>query len=69
LAKKIYEVLNMTGFSRSDFIFHNGKAHFIEINTNPGLSEMSILPQQANYAGITLTQLFSDVIEETGFRK
>ncbi len=65
LAKKIYQVLNMTGFSRSDFIFHNGKAHFIEINTNPGLSEMSILPQQANCAGITLKQLFTDVIEQT----
>ncbi len=65
LAKKIYEVLNMTGFSRSDFIFHNGKAHFIEINTNPGLSEMSILPQQANCANISLTELFTDVIEET----
>ena len=64
LAKKIYQILNMKGFSRSEFIFHNGKPHFIETNTNPGLSEMSILPQQANKAGISLTELFSDVIEE-----
>ncbi len=65
LAERIYKILNMTGFTRSEFIFHNGKPHFIEINTNPGLSEMSILPQQVNYAGISLTELFTDVIEET----
>ena len=64
LAKEIYELLDMSGFSRSDFIFHNGKPHFIEINTNPGLSEESILPKQANEAGISLKELFMNTIEE-----
>lgn len=64
IAKQIYKNLNMTGFSRSDFIFHNGKPHFIEMNTNPGLSKESILPQQAKEAGISLTELFSNTIEE-----
>jgi len=64
LAKEIYELLDMSGFSRSDFIFHNGKPHFIEINTNPGLSEESILPKQANEAGISLKKLFMSTIDE-----
>jgi len=64
LAKEIYELLGMSGLSRSDFIFHNGIPHFIEINTNPGLSEESILPQQANEAGISLRELFMNTIEE-----
>jgi len=64
LAKEIYELLDMSGFSRSDFIFHNGTPHFIEINTNPGLSEESILPKQANEAGICLKDLFMNTIEE-----
>lgn len=62
LAKSIYTYLDMKGFSRSDFIFHNGEPHFIEMNTNPGLSEESILPQQAKEAGISLEELFSSAI-------
>ncbi len=58
-AKKVYEALGMTGFSRSDFIIMNDIPHFIEINTNPGLSPQSIFPQQATYAKVA----FSDLIE------
>lgn len=64
IAQQIYELLGMSGFSRADFIFHNNIPHFIEINTNPGLSEESILPQQAKTAGISLTDLFMANITE-----
>ena len=63
IAKLIYRKLKMKGFSRSEFIFHNEEPHFIEINTNPGLSEASILPQQARAAGISLEELFGSAIE------
>lgn len=63
IAKLIYTKLKMKGFSRSEFIFHNDEPHFIEINTNPGLSEASILPQQAEAAGISLQELFGNAIE------
>ncbi|SOC80903.1 D-alanine-D-alanine ligase [Salinimicrobium sediminis] len=63
IAKLIYRKLKMKGFSRSEFIFHNNEPHFIEINTNPGLSEASILPQQARAAGISLEELFGSAIE------
>lgn len=63
LALRVYQILKMKGFSRSEYIFHNGEPHFVEMNTNPGLSEASILPQQANKAGISLKQLFSNAIE------
>ncbi len=63
LAKLIYSKLKMKGFTRSEFIFHNNKPHFIEMNTTPGLSEASILPQQAEKAGISLPQLFGSAIE------
>ncbi len=64
LALKIYKVLDMQGFARIDFIFHNEKPHFVEINTNPGLSEASILPQQSVHKGISLSTLFENEIEE-----
>ena len=63
IAKLIYQKLKMKGFSRSEFIFHNNEPHFIEMNTNPGLSEASILPQQALAAGISLKELFGSAIE------
>ncbi len=58
-AKKVYESLGMIGFSRTDFIVMNDVPHFIEINTNPGLSPQSIFPQQAAHANIA----FSDLID------
>jgi len=63
-SKKIYEVLKMKGFSRSEFIFKNDQPYFLEMNTVPGLTKESILPQQANEAGISLNDLFSNAIEE-----
>jgi D-alanine-D-alanine ligase len=61
-AKKVYESLGMTGFSRTDFIIMNGIPHFIEINTNPGLSPQSIFPQQAAHANIAFGDLLTNEI-------
>ena len=62
-AKKVYESLGMTGFSRTDFIIMNGIPHFIEINTNPGLSLQSIFPQQAAHANIPFSDLLDNEIK------
>jgi D-alanine-D-alanine ligase len=61
-AKKVYESLGMTGFSRTDFIIMNDVPHFIEINTNPGLSPQSIFPQQAAYAKMDMANLLENEI-------
>jgi len=63
IAKKVYTVLNMSGFSRSEYILVNSEPYFLEMNTVPGLTEESILPQQAEQAGISLSELFSNAIE------
>jgi D-alanine-D-alanine ligase len=63
VAKKVYSILNMSGFSRSEFILVNDEPHFLEMNTVPGLTEESILPQQAQAAGISLKDLFENAIE------
>ncbi|MDD3005076.1 D-alanine--D-alanine ligase [Flavobacterium sp.] len=62
-AAKAYEALGMSGFSRIDFIVMNDVPHFIEINTNPGLSGQSIFPQQAEYAQIAFADLLENEIE------
>ena len=63
-AKRAYEVLKMRGYSRSEFIFVGDEPYMLEMNTTPGLTEQSILPQQAAVAGIALAELFASAIED-----
>ena len=63
LAIKIYQKLNLRGFTRSDFILKNNQFYFLEVNTNPGLTKESILPQQAKAAGININKLFESVLK------
>ena len=64
MAKKIYNLLKMKGYTRSEFIFQGDIPYLLEVNTTPGLTEESILPQQAQVAGFTLSELFESAINE-----
>lgn len=64
IAKQVYEILKMKGFSRSEYIFKDGEPHLLEVNTVPGFTKASILPQQAAAVGISLQELFGNAIEE-----
>lgn len=65
-AVKAYEVFNCRGVVRIDFIYHESdqKAYLLEINTVPGQSAASIVPQQVKAMGWTLKQFYSALIEE-----
>lgn len=63
MAAHVYQILNMSGFSRSEYILVNDEPHFLEMNTVPGLTTASIIPQQAAAAGISLAELFHNAIE------
>ena len=65
-AKKIYELLNCRGIVRVDFILNeiDGNPYMLEVNTVPGQSEASIVPQQVKAMGWTLEQFYSALIEE-----
>lgn len=62
VAKKLYQSLNMKGFTRSEFILIGEEPYFLEMNTVPGLTSESILPQQASKAGISQKELFTNAI-------
>ena len=64
LAEFIYKTLGLKGYTRSEFIFIGNVPHLLEINTTPGLTEESLLPQQARTAGISLENLFDSAIVE-----
>lgn len=64
IAKKAYESLGMSGFSRSEYIIMNGTPYMLEMNTNPGFSPASILPQQAKHYGISIKDLCGNEVEK-----
>lgn len=63
VAIHVYQILNMSGFSRSEYIIVNNEPHFLELNTVPGLTTASLIPQQAAEARISLQELFHNAIE------
>lgn len=63
IAKRVYEILKMKGFSRSEYIIVDNLPHLLEVNTIPGMTTESILPQQAKAASISLAELFENEIE------
>ena len=64
LSKRVYNLLGLIGFSRSEFIVNSSGIYYLETNTVPGLTAESILPQQAKCANITLKELFTNAINE-----
>ncbi|WP_185850287.1 D-alanine--D-alanine ligase [Blattabacterium cuenoti] len=69
VAKKVYEIFNLSGMSRSEYIIVNGEPYFLEINTIPGLSKESIFPKQLESAGIPLSFFLKKMIEVSITRK
>jgi D-alanine-D-alanine ligase len=70
-AKKVFEVLNCRGVVRIDFIYNeeSKQPYLLEINTIPGQSEASIIPQQVKSMGWTLKEFYSALIEDALARK
>jgi D-alanine-D-alanine ligase len=64
IAKRAYDSLGMSGFSRSEFILMDGTPFMLEMNTNPGFSPASILPQQAKIYGISIKDLCGNEVEK-----
>jgi len=64
IAKRAYDSLGMSGFSRSEYILMNGIPYMLEMNTNPGFSPASILPQQARHYGISIMDLCGNEVEK-----
>ena len=66
-AKKIYQVFNCRGVVRIDFIYNEQakQPYMLEINSIPGQSEASIVPQQVRVMGWSLKEFYTKLIEES----
>ena len=65
-AKRVYEIFNCRGVVRVDFIYdtQQQKPFMLEVNTVPGQSDASVIPQQVRAMGMSLTDFYSAVIEQ-----
>lgn len=70
-ASKVYKVFNCSGIVRMDFIYNEADQlpYLLEINTVPGQSEASLVPQQVKAMGWTLKDFYSALIEEALLKK
>lgn len=63
--EKVYKALGCKGIARVDYIVKPGKISMLEVNTTPGMSPASIIPQQITAAGLTHKDVFRGIIEES----
>ena len=68
IALKAHKLIRCSGVTRSDFKFHKGKFYLLEINTQPGMTSLSLVPEIANYHGISFIKLIEMIIKDA-FKK
>ncbi len=64
LSVDIYKKLGCSGFFRADYILHEGELYLIEVNTVPGMSSASLLPQMLSYAKMAVRELLDEEIAQ-----
>ena len=63
LTRKIYDLVNAKGIIRVDFIISGNKPYLLEVNTTPGMTKTSFIPQQVAAAGLNITEVLTEIIE------
>ncbi len=69
IAMKAHKVIGCTGVTRSDFKFYKGKFHLLEINTQPGMTKLSLVPEIAAHKGIKFIQLIEWILNDASKQK
>ena len=64
LTGKIYRHLNLSGFTRIDYIINNNEFYMLEVNTIPGMSRESIIPKQLNEGKFNVGEVITSLIEQ-----
>ena len=64
IALKAHKLIGCRGVTRSDFKFHKGKFFLLETNTQPGMTNLSLVPEIANYAGMAFIDLIEWILKD-----
>ena len=68
-ALKAHKIIGCKGISRSDFRYdtNNGRLYMLELNTQPGMTQTSLSPEQASYCGLNMDEMIKILIEEANY--
>ncbi len=69
LAMKAHKLIGCRGVTRSDFKFFNGNFYLLEINTQPGMTRLSLVPEIASYYGISFIKLIEFILKDASTNK
>ena len=69
IALKAHKVIGCSGVTRSDFKFNDGKFYLLEINTQPGMTKLSLVPEIAAYKGINFIELIEWILRDASKKK
>ncbi len=69
MAFKAHTAIGCSGVTRSDFKFHKGKFYLLEINTQPGMTKLSLVPEIAAYKGINFIKLIEWILKDASTNK
>ena len=64
ITRKAHQLIGCKGVTRSDFKFYKGKFYLLEINTQPGMTKLSLVPEIANYIGINFIRLIEWILQD-----
>jgi len=69
LALKAHKLIGCSGVTRSDFKYHKGKFYLLEINTQPGMTSLSLVPEIAAYHNISFIKLIKLILKDAKSKK
>ena len=69
IAMKAHKLLKCRGVTRSDFRFYENKFYLLELNTQPGMTSLSLVPEIARYKNISFIQLLEEIIKDASINK
>jgi D-alanine-D-alanine ligase len=69
ITRKAHQLVGCKGVTRSDFKFYKGKFYLLEINTQPGMTKLSLVPEIANYIGISFIQLIEWILKDASINR
>ena len=69
VALKAHKVIGCKGVTRSDFKFFKGKFYLLELNTQPGMTKLSLVPEIARYKGISFIKLIEWILKDASINR
>ena len=69
IALKAHQIIGCRGISRSDFKYFNNKFYLLEINTQPGMTNLSLVPEIASHSGISFINLIKWILKDASTKR